>query len=270
MRNLKLTDITTGVGMPIKSGALKHIQLAYKEVLDYLTRGIVGTYDNTKGYVLFGCENSGAGSSYNISAGAIFYNGEIYLVDATTFTTSGGNVPVCTITTTYYTGTDADGVVFTDSVTRNVHEIRKIVIASGASGSGTVNYADLIFFSWQRKDVTASFSQSFGTNTVTSIIWRYKRFGDMVHANVYIIGNVSAYGANRCGFTFDLPITANILDVDENVHVAAVANIGLSTSGNVNNGYFTILDGATSTMNFKMIGSTTGDFTVGCSITYRI
>lgn len=143
-------------------------------------------------------------------------------------------------------------------------------MASGASGSGTVNYADLIFFTWQKKDVTASFVQVHGTNTVSTIVWRYKRFGDMVHANLFIDGNVSAYGASRCAFNFDLPIEANIPNNDENIQVAAVANVGLTTSSNVNAGYFYVLDGTPDKMSFKMIGSTTGDFIVGCSISYRI
>ena len=256
--------------MPMKSGALKHVQLAYREVIDYLTRGVVGTYDTTKGYVLYGCLNSGSGSSYNISAGAIFFNGEIYLVDATTFTTSGGNVPVCTITTTYYTGTDADAVVFTDSVSRNVHEIKKIVIASGASGSGTVNYGNLIFFNWNYTDVASSIVAGNGTCTVSYIIWKYKRMGDVLHANLTITGNVSAYNANRCSFTFDMPFTASINDVQDDIWIGSVANIGASNSGTINPAIF-LVDTATPTkMYFKMIGSTTGDFKVGCTLTFKV
>lgn len=136
MKILDVTPISASAQMPIKKGTLQFLQDAYKEVINAILRGTIGgSYSASTYYILHGCVNSGAGSNYVISAGAIFLNGEIYLVDAVTFTTTGGQVPVMNIVTTQYT-TNADPVTFTDGVAYNVHDIRKIAISAGtASGN---------------------------------------------------------------------------------------------------------------------------------------
>lgn len=144
MKRLSTTPISDVAKMPIKKGTLEFLQDSHKECTDSLVKAIVGSsYDPSKAYVLYGCIDSGVGDNHIITAGAIFFNGEVYLVDATTFTATSPNVPVLTIATTQFY-TDADPVIFTDTTSHNVHDIRKIVIASGASGSGIANYADVI------------------------------------------------------------------------------------------------------------------------------
>lgn len=137
MKILDVTPISTSAQMPIKKGTLQFLQDAYKECIDAILRGTIGSaYSASTYYILHGCVNSGAGTNYVISAGAIYYNGEIYLVDSATFSTSGGLNPIMTITTTQYT-TNADPVTFTNGSSNNVHDIRKIVI-SGGTGSGNI------------------------------------------------------------------------------------------------------------------------------------
>lgn len=128
--------------MPIKAGTLQHLQLAYQECINALARNAVGrATDTTRGYILFGCVNSGTTGSMNVSAGAIFYAGEVYLVDA--FTLTVANTAVGAITTTSYT-VSADPVAFTDGVSRNVHDVRKITFSDAASGSGIFNFVDML------------------------------------------------------------------------------------------------------------------------------
>lgn len=136
MKILDVTPITSSAQMPIKKGTLQFLQDAYKEVINAILRGTIGgSYSASTYYILHGCVNSGVGSNYVISSGAIFFNGEIYLVDAVTFTTTGGQVPVMNIVTTQYT-TNADPVTFTNGVAYDVHDIRKIAISAGtASGN---------------------------------------------------------------------------------------------------------------------------------------
>jgi hypothetical protein len=142
MRKLKTSDITTSVAMPIKSGTLDHIQAAYAEAVAEAIKGVVGpAYSNTTMYILNGLVNSGSFPTYNITAGSVFYDGEVYLVDAANFTLGGSQVAVCKIVTTNLTGVNADSVQFTDGVPRNVHEIRKVVISADLAGSGISNYA---------------------------------------------------------------------------------------------------------------------------------
>lgn len=146
MRKLKTTDITTSVAMPIKSGTLDHLQFANQEVFSAICQSMVGMagYDNTKVYILSGLENSGSGSNYILTAGAIFYNGEVYLVDAATFTITGANVAEATLSVTPFTAANADPVSFSDGNSYYVHDIRKALMGEALSGSGMGDYVDFI------------------------------------------------------------------------------------------------------------------------------
>lgn len=144
MRHLKTTDITDTNALPVKSGTLDHLQLAYAEAIAEAVKGFIGSaYDSTKVYLLHGCVNSGSGSSYVISAGSVFFNGEVYLVDAASFTIAGSNVAVGSIFTGIFADATADPVTFTDGVARNIHQIKKIAYAAALSGSGAGDFSDL-------------------------------------------------------------------------------------------------------------------------------
>jgi hypothetical protein len=148
MRKIDLSSISTNVGMPIKSGVLSHLQLAYQEVISALFQaGLKNSYDPSRYYVLHGCGNGYAYPDFGVSSGAIFHNGEIFEVDDTIFTLSGSDVSVGTITTTFFSGADADPILFTDNIPRSVLQIRKITFGAALSGTGDVDYADLIFLS---------------------------------------------------------------------------------------------------------------------------
>lgn len=145
MRKLKTSDITTSVAMSIKSGTLDHIQAAYAEAVAEAVKGVVGPgYNSATMYILNGVVNSGTFPNYNITAGSVFYDGEVYLVDAANFTLAGAQVAVCKIVTTNFTGVNADSVQFTDGVPRNVHEIRKVVLSADLGGSGISNYVSAV------------------------------------------------------------------------------------------------------------------------------
>lgn len=144
MRKLDVSALSISNGMPLKSGPFTHLQLAYQEAIAQAIIGWIGsTYDATKVYRLSGVANTGSGSNYIISAGAVFFNGEVYLVDAATFSISGSNVAEGTITITYFSGVEADPQDFTDGVPRNIHQIRKIVYGAALSGSGAGDFTDL-------------------------------------------------------------------------------------------------------------------------------
>lgn len=196
MRKIDETKITSDKSMFFKQGTWTHLQKAYQEPISEIIKSMIGSnYSATKMYVLNGCVNSGSGSSFNISSGSVFYGGELYLVDATTFTTSGGNVAIGTITTTNNT-TDysADPCEFSDGSLENVHNIRKVVIASGASGSGTKNYADFDFypFAFNFKDISSNITA--GTNiTIAAIIARQYFDGSIaIWAIITTTSNIAA------------------------------------------------------------------------------
>lgn len=142
MRKLSTSNITNSTGMPVKGGTLQHLQLSYQEAFNAIARNLIGRdIDNTRGYILFGLINTGTTSAMNVTAGAIFYAGEVYLVDA--FVLNVAQTAVASIQTSYYQ-TNADPVTFTDGVQRNVHEVRKIIFTDGASGSGLFDFGNMV------------------------------------------------------------------------------------------------------------------------------
>lgn len=149
MRKLILSDITSLIRMPLKSGTLQFLQDAYAEILFAMLRMEIGdVYDQTKAYVLYGCRSSVSGGNTLFTEGAILYGGEVYLAPAQSIVTpGGGNVIICNILISQYTGngTNADQVTFTDSTPRNVHNIRTVQYVSGSTGTGTIaDYSALI------------------------------------------------------------------------------------------------------------------------------
>lgn len=124
---------------PFNKASLEHIQEGFIEIFTALVKNF--TENTTDYFRLHGLVDSDADpTDWDISAGAVWFDGEVYLVDA--FAGShGSDVPVLTIDTTYRAG---DPVTFSDNNTFNVHEIKKMVITLAASGSGDVDYEDLL------------------------------------------------------------------------------------------------------------------------------
>jgi hypothetical protein len=123
MKKLNTSAVSTTNGLPVKAGSLVHIQSAYTEVLAETLKGVIGAdYSPTAPYRVAGLINT-AGA---VSAGSIFYGGEVYLVDAFSLPSPAN----AALSTTYFTDISADPVAFTDGTPRNIHEIRKIVFGA--------------------------------------------------------------------------------------------------------------------------------------------
>lgn len=147
MKKILTNSISSGIGMPIKSGVLEHLQNAYTEITAAAIKALINRkiYDNTKVYVLYGVVNSGSNPTVNTTGGAVYFNGEVYIVDATSFTISGGEVAICQFDVSYYSASNADPVEFTDGVSRNVHQINKIKLLSGGTGTGVADFSDFVY-----------------------------------------------------------------------------------------------------------------------------
>jgi hypothetical protein len=237
MRKIDETKITSDKSMFFKQGTWTHLQKSYKEITEETIKSLIGSaYDTSKVYVLNGCVNSGSGSNFIISAGSVFYNGEIYLIDSATFTVSGANVAVGTITVTNNT-TDynADPCLFTDGTYENVHNIRKFVIAGGASGSGTVNYSLFVFYPFANnyKDISSTITLGSGFSVSQKIILKYLdgtiyvvcEFG---YSTNKIIGSTVLSGLPNNGTNFkDVRGFSTDSSVDTNV------NMKLTVGGNL-------------------------------------
>jgi hypothetical protein len=99
----------------------------------------------------------------------VIWNEELFFVPATSFTLN--NVAVAVISTSYVVGANADPVLMTDGVSRNVHAIRTIEIVDGSNA--TPNYvADLTDFIYgdgksllEEHDYTITISTTSPNNT---------------------------------------------------------------------------------------------------------
>lgn len=140
MKKLDLSNVVAGVR---KLGGIKqtleHVQEAYSDAIaSMFTAFIAGASAPVS---IHGCVNSGSGSDYNISAGAIYHNGEVFDIAAFVGTAPGGQVPVLSLVTTYRTG---DPVKYSDGSTFNTHSIRLYQWAFGASGSGLADFSAVV------------------------------------------------------------------------------------------------------------------------------
>lgn len=152
MKILNISDISSSNAMPVKSGTLQFLQDAHKETVAGLITNILPNPISGTVYVISGCLNSGTGSVYNISAGVIYYNGEIFNFDGASFTLTGLQKAYARIETTQYI-TNADPVQFTDGVNRNVHNIRKFVVENTITSSGLPEFKDFIIINnWLKGD----------------------------------------------------------------------------------------------------------------------
>ena len=153
MKRLKTSDIGNSTALPIKSGTLEFIQDAYKETIANLITGLIPVSATDTIYIISGCINTGTGANYIISSGVVYVNDEVYNVDAVTFTLTGLQKAYARIAITQFI-TNADPVAFTDGVTRNVHNIRKIVIENTTASSSLPEYKDFIKIgAWLKGDV---------------------------------------------------------------------------------------------------------------------
>jgi len=152
MKILDTTSISTSNAMPIKSGTLQFLQDASKEAMAALVTNLIPNPDVNTIYRISGCLNSTVAPIHTLSAGVLFYNGEIFNFDGATFTLTGLQKAYARIATTQFT-TNADPVQFTDGVSRNVHNIRKIVIENTTTSSGLPEFKDFITLnSWLKGD----------------------------------------------------------------------------------------------------------------------
>jgi hypothetical protein len=191
MKRLKTTNITTTAGLPIQGPTLDFLQDASKEALNSLARAIITNdfYDANTPYVLFGCTNSGSGSNYIIAAGAIYYQGEVWLVPAATFTISGPNIARLVVTSNWLAGVDP--VQFTDLSTHNVHEDKILQPQAGATG---IDYGTIRFFN---KRTTITLNSPYSVLGALSLGIRFERkIGGfvIVEGNFTVSSNVTSGG----------------------------------------------------------------------------
>jgi hypothetical protein len=205
------------IRQPFTADSLDFLQFANLEAIKNLAEGVVG-YVAGQFVILWGCQIAGSDPGVrSLTAGAVLYNGEVYSVAGTNFTTTGSNIPVWILDVQY---ASFDPVTFDDSSTHSVHQIRKMKLVEGPiGGSGVANYVcdynatvvRNINPAW--KYVGASGNPAFannwanaGTVSGSSDLYESLRFKKSTNNIVSIEGSVKGSTLSFSGFEiFTLP-----------------------------------------------------------------
>jgi hypothetical protein len=138
---LLTSAIATGRKLPLTGGRIDFLQDNIETLTSSIAKGLIGSYTTNDVIILHGCTITGSDpGARTLTAGAIYYNGIIYQVDAASFTTTGSNIPLWTIVSTL-----SDQATFTDGYTNDpgskVRRTQKFVLVAGpAGGSGVSGY----------------------------------------------------------------------------------------------------------------------------------
>ena len=99
MKKLDWTAVTASNGLVFEEQTFEHINNGHKDsYIAFVKANIPSAWHTGKLVILYGCVDSGTHPARNLSAGAVYYNGEIYQVDSASFTTTGLQIGIWTLT----------------------------------------------------------------------------------------------------------------------------------------------------------------------------
>lgn len=233
MKRLLSSSITSTAKQPIVQGTIEFLQDSYKEIFNALVNGMI-IYTTNDLIILYGCVVSGLGP-YDVTAGAIYYNGEVYLVDAVSgLTPGGGQTIVWKIVQTF--DNTIDPLTFSDLSQHSVHEISKIALQVGVSGSGIADYNGATVKNIIGSNVTITALNSWVN---TGSLAKYKILGN---GDVLLTGSIGCNGVNvpSSGVMFQLPagfrpttLRTFIMLGADNGSVYGAFRMTIATNGNV-------------------------------------
>lgn len=220
---------------------LDHLQEAYNEQIRALAiANGTDDYPGTPGTgvvakdILFGLQSTTVGSAFTANRGAIYTNGEIYLVPAASFTIGAGEFPVLVETTAYATG---DPTEFTDGNTYNIHQIKTATIVSGTTS--TANYIGTFSEFTNKKLPTTVQSGSGITNgtniSAGTIVAKRDHLGVVVVSGGVTMNSSFAVGQTICTLpaTHRPLVNMRISSVILNGTTNGFVIVGINTSGAV-------------------------------------
>jgi hypothetical protein len=205
MKILDVSDITDSTQFYLKKGTLQFIQDAYKEALASLIKSLIGTSYNNNGtvYILSGGLTKGTSPTYNISAGSLFYKGEIYDFDVP-FTITSPNVPIISLVSNSYQE-DADPVTLSDGKTVvNIHNILTATIIAGSSSTPgfIANLSDVVPLPFPIVPLPTPVTVS-GPGVTGGPDYQIPGNG-ILYKGVLSVGNVAGNGGSDCGSDFQV------------------------------------------------------------------
>jgi hypothetical protein len=204
MKKLLTSNITNTAKMPIRKMTLDHVQESYNEQIRALaiqmgTDDYPGTPGTTARDILFGLQSTTVGSAFTANRGAVYSQGEIFLVDAASFTIGAGQFPIFVLATTYATG---DPTEFTDGNQYQIHQIRKLTLVSGTTS--TAGYFDT-FSLFSNKTLPTEVRSGAGITNGANIT------GGTAYAKKDHLGVVVMHGSVQMNSTFSATFPNNIL-----------------------------------------------------------
>lgn len=138
MKKLDWTAVTASNGLVFEEQTFEHMNNGHKDsYISFVKANIPSAMHTGKLVILYGCVDSGTHPARNLSAGAVYYNGEIYQVDAASFTTTGLQIGIWTLVDVDSGSTESTIKTATSSFLSHVLVNSKFVFAAGASLSGT-------------------------------------------------------------------------------------------------------------------------------------
>lgn len=224
MRKFITTNIVTPTKAPITEKALRHINEMVGEPINSLVKSMIGSYTTNDLIILEGCSLTVTGSAPGnstavLAAGTIYYNGEVYLVDA--------NASLTTTNPQTYTWVNDNDTVdsvdtkFTNNVDYEFLSIRKLKLIAAAAGSGLANY-NSTSVKYYKQSTNTGFSVASSvdlTSTSVSII-SCKKIGGEVRYTLGAQG--TAAGSSICSLTIDCPVgfrmRRSLSDGGTNIH----------------------------------------------------
>lgn len=178
MNRIITTDVLDpSIQQPFTANSLDFLQTAVSDILisiPALTNK--SALESGNGIILYGCQKRDLGAgNYTFYFGYVYWNGEIFTFDGVSNIAIATNAQFKIVTTN--SGT-ADPVTFTDGISRNVHNVRKVTIVDN---TGDFNYSSCKFVGGVQETNNIS---SVGTTTVESTVATITTFSACSYLNV--------------------------------------------------------------------------------------
>jgi hypothetical protein len=191
MNKIITTSISDpSIQQPFTGKSLDFLQNSTKDMINAMARGIIERAGRDPSSTTTPYEIVSSDSVTKISY--IYFNGEVYAIDYSV-SIPGANIATVTVTD----DPTADPVVFTDAISRNVHNVRGLVRSAGTLGTGTFDLVDIVSLK-TIPSITPTLINSWTSYTDTVL---YKKDGSGM---VTITGNITKPTTNASNI-FVLP-----------------------------------------------------------------
>lgn len=181
MKTLDLSAVTPSVGIIPQKDTVEHITSSYLEGVASLAKSMIPeSWQTGKLVILHGCVATGSNPApRTLTAGAVFYNGEVYQVPAASFTTTGLQIGIWTLQDVN-TGTESK---LTDGSDVHVLVDNKFVFAAGLAGSGLFDEDETEGFSWMQNSLIES-TPTCTVGTISNLKTRHRVNNNMIDFNI--------------------------------------------------------------------------------------